>query len=246
MKKFWSPFFGTLLCLSAVAQQQKDIAAYIERYKQTAIAEMVRAKIPASITIAQGILESNAGTSVLSLKSNNHFGIKCKDEWGGDKYYHDDDRPQECFRVYKNVSESYADHSDFLLTRPRYAPLFQLPVTSYKYWAYGLKEAGYATNPKYATLLIGYIEEYKLFELDQAAVAIIQEKEKLATQAAQLQPVTPTTSSQVVVSDVQPEPKAKEHHSVLAAETKTNAPVREEVSINGLRAIKAAANEDPF
>lgn len=247
MMKCLASFFATLLLLQLPAQQKADIQKYIDQYKQAAIEEMVRSKVPASITMAQGILESGAGTSVLSRNSNNHFGIKCKENWTGAKYYYDDDAPQECFRVYNTVAESYADHSDFLLTRSRYAPLFQLPLTSYKYWAYGLKEAGYATNPKYASLLIGYIEDYKLYELDQLAVAMIEEKEKLLKQP----PVELTASAQphskVIVSDVAKHEKETAHHTATVTETKveTNT-AREEYTVNGLRAIKALGNEDPF
>lgn len=224
------------------AQQKQDIINYVERYKQVAIDEMVRSKVPASITLAQGILESSAGTSVLSKNSNNHFGIKCKEEWTGEKYYHDDDRPQECFRVYQHAEASYADHSDFLLTRPRYAPLFQLPVTSYKYWAYGLKEAGYATNPKYAPMLIAYIEDYKLYEFDKVGVAMIEEKEKMMKQPEVTEPLLAKAESRIVVTDV----KNKEHHHQLITEAKNAEEGRQEFVVNGVRAIKAIGNEDPF
>jgi len=234
--------FASALALSASAQQKADIAKYIEQYKQAAIDEMVRSKVPASITLAQGILESGAGTSVLSRNSNNHFGIKCKEEWTGGKYYHDDDKPQECFRVYSNVRESFADHSDFLLTRSRYAPLFQLPITSYKYWAIGLKEAGYATNPKYASIVISYIEDYKLFELDKLGVAMIEEREKIMKQPVLAEPMMAQASSKVEVTEATP----KEHHKQIVTEVKNAESGRHEFAVNGLRAVKAAANEDPF
>ncbi len=252
MRKLFSLLSG-LLFLGANAQQKQDIVLYIQKYKQIAIEEMVRSRIPASITMAQGILESGAGTSVLSRNSNNHFGIKCKEDWTGGKYYHDDDKPQECFRVYNDPAESFADHSDFLLTRPRYAPLFQLSITSYKYWAYGLKEAGYATNPKYAQLLIGYIEEYKLADLDAMGVAMIEEREKLMAKGPVSEPVLASnTTTKIVVEDVKP----KEHHQhkEVAANTanvssetkKEDTKAREEFTVNGLRALKAQGNEDPF
>lgn len=248
MMRYLVLLFASISLLPATAQQKPEIQKYIEQYKQAAIEEMVRSKVPASITMAQGILESGAGTSVLSKASNNHFGIKCKENWNGEKYYYDDDAPQECFRVYKSVAESYADHSDFLLTRSRYAPLFQLPITSYKYWAFGLKEAGYATNPKYASLLITYIEDYKLMELDQAAVAMIAEKEKLLKQPSAEQTAPVLASSKVVVSDVAkvPEKETTHHSTVLTQETKTNTDARQEYTVNGLRAVKAQGSEDPF
>ncbi len=231
-----------LFVTSVSAQQKQDIINYVERYKQVAINEMARAKVPASITLAQGILESSAGSSVLSKNSNNHFGIKCKEEWTGEKYYHDDDRPQECFRVYKHAEASYADHSDFLLTRSRYAPLFQLPITSYKYWAYGLKEAGYATNPKYAPMLIAYIEDYKLYEFDKLGVAMIEEKEKLMKQPEVTEPLLAKAESKIIVTDV----KNKEHHRQIVTEAKSTEEGRQEFVVNGVRAIKAIGNEDPF
>lgn len=234
--------FSSALVLLATAQQKADILKYIEQYKQAAIDEMVRSRVPASITLAQGILESSAGTSTLSRNSNNHFGIKCKEEWTGDKYYHDDDKPQECFRVYSNARESFADHSDFLLTRPRYAPLFELPITSYRYWAYGLKEAGYATNPKYASMVIGYIEDYKLYELDKLGVAMIEEKEKLMKQPEIAEPVMAKVETKVVVTDV----KNKEPHKQIVTEVKNTETGRQEFVVNGVRAVKAFANEDPF
>lgn len=233
----------TLFSTVVFAQQKQQILDYIEQYKQAAIDEMVRAKIPASITLAQGILETGAGTSPLSKNANNHFGIKCKEEWKGGKYYHDDDRPQECFRVYSNARESYTDHSDFLLTRPRYAPLFQLPITAYKYWAYGLKEAGYATNPNYAKILISYIEEYKLYEYDQIGVAMIEGKEKLlAKNETTAKPEVKSHEATVIVSDVK---STTAHHKPIVAETK-NTRAREEYVVNGVRAVKAKGNEDPL
>lgn len=140
---------------------------YIDQYKDLAIAEMLQWNIPASITMAQGLLESGAGNSELSRKGNNHFGIKCHD-WRGRTTYHDDDEKHECFRAYENVYESYEDHSRFLATSARYKRLFSLKRTDYKGWARGLKACGYATNPRYAELLIDIIECYDLQALDRA------------------------------------------------------------------------------
>lgn len=128
---------------------------------------MLRYNIPASITLAQGLLESNAGMSELAIKGNNHFGIKCHD-WTGATTYHDDDASQECFRAYNDVYESYDDHSRFLAKQPRYSSLFKLQRTDYKGWARGLKRCGYATNPAYANSLINIIELYKLQQYDKA------------------------------------------------------------------------------
>ena len=138
---------------------------YIDKYKDEAIYQMKKYKIPASITLAQGILESGDGNSELAKKSNNHFGIKCHSDWEGERVYHDDDKKNECFRKYNKVRDSYDDHSEFLL-RPRYASLFEYALTDYKSWAKGLKKAGYATNPNYAKHLIKIIEENELHKLD--------------------------------------------------------------------------------
>ncbi|MCB0399941.1 MAG: glucosaminidase domain-containing protein [Winogradskyella sp.] len=141
-------------------------ASYIEMYAEIAKEEMSRYKIPASITLAQGILESASGKGRLAVEANNHFGIKCHG-WTGAKIYHDDDRSQECFRKYREAKSSYEDHSKFLTERGRYADLFKLKPDDYKGWARGLKKAGYATDRKYPDKLIGLIERYKLYEYDQ-------------------------------------------------------------------------------
>lgn len=163
-----------------VVTKNADAASYINRFKTIAIAEMNSHGIPASITLAQGLLESGNGQSDLALRANNHFGIKCAGDWTGKTIFKDDDTKDECFRVYKNPEESYKDHSAFL-KRKRYASLFQLPKNDYASWAKGLKEAGYATNPKYPELLISLIERYQLYHFD-VATAVVQkestEKEK--------------------------------------------------------------------
>ena len=141
--------------------------AYIEKFAPIAVEEMYRSGVPASITLAQGILESGSGRSTLAVKSNNHFGIKCHNGWQGKKVYHDDDARNECFRKYDKPEDSYRDHSDFLRYRDRYKFLFEYEVTDYKSWAHGLKKAGYATDPAYPKKLIGLIEEYALYEYDK-------------------------------------------------------------------------------
>ena len=151
--------------LMAQSQRQKRLD-YIDKYKDYAIESMKDYKIPASITLSQGILESGAGQSTLATKGNNHFGIKCGRNWKGRKSYHDDDARGECFRNYRSAKESYDDHSKFLANGPRYAFLFDLEITDYKGWARGLKKAGYATDPSYANRLISIIEEYELYKFD--------------------------------------------------------------------------------
>ncbi len=140
---------------------------YVRKYAPLAVLEMHKYDIPASITLAQGILESGNGRSQLASKSNNHFGIKCHVGWKGEKVYHDDDEKGECFRKYKFVETSYEDHSEFLSGRRRYANLFKLRKTDYKGWAKGLKKAGYATDKKYPNKLIKIIQEYELYEFDK-------------------------------------------------------------------------------
>lgn len=158
-----------LLFSITVSAQKPDTAAiisYIKLYKDIAVSEMNRTGIPASITLAQGIHESGWGKSYLSQQTNNHFGIKCKEEWKGKTFKYTDDAPNECFRVYDNVEDSYKDHSDFLKNRPRYASLFLLEKNNYKGWAYGLKKAGYATNPQYPEILIKMIDDFQLHAFD--------------------------------------------------------------------------------
>lgn len=147
--------------------RSKQYEDYIKKYRELAVEEMRRYHIPASITLAQGLLESGAGQSTLARKSNNHFGIKCGSDWSGKTVRHDDDARNECFRAYKHPRQSYEDHSKFLAGRPRYASLFKLKITDYKGWARGLKKAGYATNPRYAEQLIGIIELYDLHQYDR-------------------------------------------------------------------------------
>ena len=151
---------------SANASYNEIVSIYIENYSIIAKDEMQLYGIPASITLAQGILESGAGRSGLSRKSNNHFGIKCHKDWTGERVYHDDDELQECFRKYKDPDKSFRDHSLFLTERTRYKDLFKLKKDDYKGWAKGLRKAGYATDPKYPKKLITIIERYKLFKLD--------------------------------------------------------------------------------
>jgi len=158
--------FFCALSVHAQLKWNQQSQQYVDKYKDLAIQEMNRWKIPASITLAQGLLESGAGNSYLAKKGNNHFGIKCHD-WTGRTIYQDDDRRNECFRAYSSVYESYEDHSRFLATKQRYASLFKLKTTDYKGWAKGLKAAGYATNPQYANKLIEIIQLYKLYEYDK-------------------------------------------------------------------------------
>ncbi|MBO5381584.1 MAG: glucosaminidase domain-containing protein [Bacteroides sp.] len=164
-----------LLCfiVQTLSAQRRNSAyqTYIKEYADLAVEQMKKHKIPASITLAQGLLESGAGRSSLARKSNNHFGIKCHSDWRGKKTYHDDDAPKECFRVYSSVKDSYDDHSQFLKRGARYAFLFELKITDYKGWARGLKKAGYATDRSYANRLITIIEDYELYKYDNQGMS---------------------------------------------------------------------------
>lgn len=159
---------AAIVILGACPARGDSYEEYIRQYADIAVAEQQSAGIPASITLAQGLLESAAGRSSLALKGNNHFGIKCHSEWRGDTLLRDDDAANECFRVYATAAESFADHSRFLL-RKRYAPLFEHDVTDYASWARGLRACGYATDPNYATRLITIIERYALYLYDSEA-----------------------------------------------------------------------------
>ena len=168
-----------LLAPLALMAQRITPEEYIQTYKDIAMREMREHKIPASITLAQGILESGAGNSALAREAKNHFGIKCHKGWAGDTYMMDDDAKDECFRKYDNVEQSFRDHSEFLRTRGRYSALFELEITDYQGWAKGLKAAGYATNPKYAQLLIDRIELYDLAKYDQIALGLMNDDNQL-------------------------------------------------------------------
>lgn len=182
-----------------------SIEEYINTFKEIAIKEMIRTGVPASITLAQGIVETENGNSKLVKKSNNHFGIKCKETWTGPSVSHDDDAPGECFRKYNNAEESYIDHSNFLVTRKHYASLFTLDPADYKAWAYGLKKAGYATNPRYPEMLIKYIETYNLNEY--SLIALGKKKEETSVVKNDT-PVPVTETKPVVVEEKKPAPQA--------------------------------------
>lgn len=168
------------------AAPRQTVEQYIDKYNVIAIDEMYRSKIPASVTLAQGILESGNGNSRLAVEANNHFGIKCKNTWTGKTIYEDDDAPQECFRKYDAAIDSYRDHSDFLMKNARYAFLFDLDQTDYKAWAHGLKKAGYATNPQYAELLITFIEKHQLNRFDKTRLSEEEDRELKEEKAVQL------------------------------------------------------------
>ncbi len=188
------------LCVTAtvVAQNKITSEAYIIRYKDVALKKMQEHRIPASITLAQGMLESGNGNSILAREANNHFGIKCHKEWTGKTFFMDDDEKNECFRAYSHPEESYEDHSFFLTSRNRYSSLFDLEIMDYKAWADGLKKAGYATNPRYPELLTGLVERFRLFHYDSLAMGMIGESTNGKTVVIHANPVIKTSDMKVV------------------------------------------------
>ena len=168
-----------LILISFQSYSQSNIQIYIQQYQDVAVNHMHEYGIPASIKLAQGILESSYGTSKLAKESNNHFGIKCHKDWAGSVVYHDDDEKDECFRKYDFVEDSYLDHSLFLVNKERYSSLFELKKNDYRNWARGLKKAGYATNPDYANKLIQLIETYNLSYYDNKETDFVIKEESL-------------------------------------------------------------------
>lgn len=220
--------------LTTVAQTnsvKEKTEAYINSYKDLAIQEMVRTGVPASIKLAQGILESQFGESTLAKNANNHFGIKCKTEWTGDKIFQDDDAKGECFRVYKSAEESYRDHSDFLKTRPHYSFLFKLELTDITGWAYGLKRAGYATNKTYPEKLLRVIEDYQLNQYTMQGIAMMENKtvpivatvqNTTASNVAIEQTATPAIKNEPIIkNDAQKTTVVKEETEAPQAELQT-------------------------
>ncbi len=204
-----SVFFSARV--NAQSYRSAETIAYIDTYYKIAIQNMINHKIPASITLAQGILESGSGRSELAKKANNHFGIKCTSDYTGEKYLKDDNAKNDCFRVYAHAEESYRDHSLFLTGRKHYANLFTLDITDYKAWAKGLKAAGYATNPKYPELLIAVIEQNRLYEYDVNPESFLKEDEKEALD--EQQNTTILIPSQRIV--VEPEVVEKEGKTLI-------------------------------
>lgn len=205
-------FFGLN---TAIAQTDKTLN-YIGQYKDIAMQEMIRTGVPASITLAQGILESASGESDLCKKSNNHFGIKCKNDWVGDRVFHDDDVKHECFRSYPNAAASFQDHSNFLKSRPFYQNLFTLNPTDYESWAYGLKKAGYATEKDYAQRLIELIKKYNLNEYTE--LVLMKEKANqsdIALNSSPIQNNNKNNDSQPLSNNTAPNTETIEQNEVI-------------------------------
>ncbi len=236
-------FIITLYLLAGPAGAEKSVKSpqheYISRFSGIAVSEMYRSGVPASITLAQGLLESGYGKSELAVRSNNHFGIKCHNSWTGAKVYHDDDAKGECFRKYDDPEDSYRDHSDFLRYRDRYKFLFDYKVTDYKAWAYGLKKAGYATDPSYPEKLIRLIEEYELHVYDAGKKEVKKEEkpektEKPKAHKKKKPEVLPPSPSQV--EQAKPlTPKQKEEFSFVLS--------RQMYSLNGVPFVYSVEGE---
>ncbi len=213
--------FNLTLLIAAIGQPAANRISredYISRYKEAAIIDFKKYGVPSSIKLAQAVLESDNGNSRLARDANNHFGIKCHSTWNGPGVYMDDDEKNECFRKYKSVLESYYDHSEFLKGRPRYAFLFELDPYDYKAWAHGLKQAGYATNPKYPQLLIQIIEDNKLYQYDVAGV----------------KPSLPVASSGK---------PSRTHRPSRDVEVSIDGPMEQVFETNGVKYIKARSGE---
>ncbi len=201
--------------------QNSKTIAYINQYKEIAINEMIRSGVPAAITLAQAVLESQSGESDLVKRSNNHFGIKCKPEWTGARTFHDDDAKGECFRVYDNSEASFKDHSDFLRTRAHYQFLFNLSPTDSEAWAKGLKKAGYATAPTYPQKLIKIIKDYQLDQYNSIALARIKSP---TLQIIETTPVeaTPIEKTITTIQDKESESEITESETYIPAAKKNN------------------------
>ena len=236
--------------------------AYVDRYYPLAVLEMQRTGVPASITLAQGMLESGYGLSPLATKANNHFGMKCHSDWKGEKFYYDDDKADECFRVYRTVEDSFRAHSDFLRGRERYQFLFDLDPTDYKGWARGLRRAGYATDPGYATKLINLIEDFQLYRFDTMTEDDLQGAPEAAPAAGAAVPeaeapeaVVPAPAAEGAAAEPQPvhEHVVRPERDDWPVEETVDLPVyQESVSLslsravyqmNGVRYVRATEGE---
>lgn len=196
-------YITLIIILNNELTGQKKISPqeYIDNYKTIAIEEMKKSGIPASIKLAQGMLESDNGNSTLARKANNHFGIKCHKSWNGKTFYQDDDKEDECFRKYSDPEESFKDHTRFIITGDRYRFLFDYKTTDYKRWAKGLKKAGYATNPRYPELLIGIIERYNLSHFDHGYEAIKSNEKKTKRNNKEYEEITISKQRQVFLNN---------------------------------------------
>ena len=240
--KLITTLLSSILLLST-AYGQSDrlrIESYVNQYKELAIAEMLRTGVPASITLAQGLLETAGGQSDLASVANNHFGIKCKGDWTGETMFHDDDAKGECFRKYSSAEDSYKDHSDFLRTRPHYAFLFKLDPTDYEGWAKGLKKAGYATSSTYASALIRTIVENNLQQYTIAGLQRLDRRDDLFTSAGNVLSQQNESVEDDVVEAQIPQPVVSSKNEIKSRKL-SNYPANSVFSINEARVIYAEA-----
>lgn len=235
--------------LSAYAQhkQKSPQEIYIEQFATLAVEEMYRSGVPASITLAQGLLESRYGLSELAVKGNNHFGIKCHNNWDGKRMYYDDDRKGECFRKYPSPEQSFRDHSDFLRYRDRYKFLFDYRITDYKSWANGLKKAGYATDPAYPKKLINLIETYELYEYDRKPASFAKSGRKSNNKSEKVKKTAKARTSVTEIVPVLPKsPNEIEHVEALTQEQRQDfhfSTSRDIYKRNGVPFVKAMEGE---
>ena len=218
--------------------QHPDVIAYIEQYRATAVREMARTGVPAAIKLAQGIIETQAGKGELVLRSNNHFGIKCKSTWTGERVFHDDDEKGECFRKYASAEESWRDHSDFLRSQPRYASLFRLDPTDHVGWARGLKSAGYATDPAYPEKLIRYVETYRLHEFSFQGLALMRGEGTMEEGRSPMPTSAPDASTVILPSGPAADPEAAGANQNSVAVARADGSL---IRVNDTRAVRAAA-----
>ena len=234
-QKILIPFFILLTTVTGWAQNNKTTLSYIEQYKAIAMKEMKRTGVPASITLAQAIVESNSGESNLAKNHNNHFGIKCKSDWTGAKAYQDDDTKQECFRAYDAAEQSFKDHSNFLKNRPNYVSLFLLDPVDDTAWAYGLKKAGYATATDYPKKLLKIIDDYELAQYNFPELANEIEEEEASTKVLADAPVNKTASDTPLnktASDTVISQPLVDSVKALSTDTIAKAVVQESKSLN--------------
>ena len=249
MKRILLLFAAAALFLGAAKNPRQT---YIEQYYPLAVLEMQRTGVPASITLAQALLESGAGLSPLATQANNHFGMKCHNDWTGEKFYQDDDSADDCFRVYPSVVDSYRAHSDFLRNRERYKSLFNLDPTDYQGWAKGLRRAGYATDPNYASKLITLIEDFELYRYDEMTeeeipfellVVASEETKVKETPATEPVVVTPPLTAPEEPSRTQPELEPAQTQPAGTAETVSLSLTREVFTMNDVRYVRAIEGE---
>lgn len=229
-----------LFILISLQSFADDTQEYIRKYRKLAVKEMRRYGIPASITLAQGILESGSGNSRLAKKGKNHFGIKCTNDWDGRTIREDDDKKDECFRRYRRAKHSYRDHSEFIATKKRYQFLFEYDKRDYKSWANGLKKAGYATNPNYPTLLINLIEKYDLEKYDKRGASRMIRKEDRAYKESNN---SKTIDSTVTVNNTIENAK---YHTVVSGDTMYSISKKYNKSIDELKSLNKKTSNDVY